>query len=116
MAQDWQSYDTAAGVHDRVATPAIFEPPARDLVAALGPSIAGAILDVGAGTGVAARMAIESSPGAVVVALDPSFEMLRAARSRKNIEVGQYLRARSGGHRSGMPAGQYVCRALHQYQ
>jgi ubiquinone/menaquinone biosynthesis C-methylase UbiE len=82
MAQEWQSYDSAADVHDRVATPAIFEPPARDLVAALGPSIVGTILDVGAGTGIAARMAIESSPGAVVVALDPSLKMLRAARCR----------------------------------
>ena len=42
-----------------------------------------AILDVGSGTGVAALLAVGSSdPDAVVVALDPSLEMLRVARSK----------------------------------
>ena len=45
--------------------------------------VAGAVLDVGAGSGVAARMAKESSPLRTVIALDPSLEMLRAARSHE---------------------------------
>ena len=80
MAQDWQSYDTAAGTHDRLAVPSLFTPPARDLVASLELPVAGAVLDVGAGSGAAARVAKESSAERIVVALDPSVEMLRVAR------------------------------------
>jgi len=81
MADEWRSYDTAAEVHQRIAAPKIFEPVAKDLVARFGMPSAGAILDVGTGTGVAARVALESGPrGAVIVGLDPSAEMLRVAR------------------------------------
>jgi len=81
MTQDWQSYDAAADTHDRLAVPGIFTPPARDLVASLELPLAAAVLDVGAGSGVAARVAKESPAERTVVALDPSFQMLRAARS-----------------------------------
>ena len=81
-AQDWQSYDAAADTHERIAVPHIFTPPARDLVAAMDLASAERILDIGTGTGIAARLAIESAPEAMVIALDPSFKMLRVARSR----------------------------------
>jgi SAM-dependent methyltransferase len=81
MAHEWQSYDAAADTHDRLAVPGIFTPPARDLVASLDLPRVAAVLDVGAGTGVAARVAKESSSDRTVFALDPSLEMLRAARS-----------------------------------
>ena len=80
MTHKWQSYDAAADTHDRLAVPGIFTPPARDLVASLELPAAGAVLDVGAGSGVAARAAKESSTARTVVALDPSIEMLRVAR------------------------------------
>ena len=80
MAHDWQSYDSAAAIHDRIAVPSLFTPPARDLVASLELPAAAAVLDVGAGSGAAARVAKESSGKRTVVALDPSVEMLRVAR------------------------------------
>ena len=81
MVHEWQSYDAAADTHDRLAVPGIFTPPAKDLVASLDLPVAGTVLDVGAGSGVAARVAKESSPERTVIALDPSLQMLRAARS-----------------------------------
>ncbi len=81
MNRDWQSYDSAAADHDRLAVPAIFAGPARDLVVRTVLPAAGRILDLGTGTGIAARLAIEIAPGAIVVGLDPSLEMLRVARS-----------------------------------
>jgi ubiquinone/menaquinone biosynthesis C-methylase UbiE len=81
MANEWQSYDAAADTHDRLAVPGIFTPPAKDLVASLELPVAGAVLDVGAGSGVAARVAKESSAERTVVALDPSLQMLRVACS-----------------------------------
>ncbi len=80
MARDWQSYDAAAGTHDSLAVPTLFTPPARDLVASLDLPADCAVLDVGSGSGIAARLAKESSNRRIVVALDPSLEMLRAAR------------------------------------
>ena len=75
-------YDSAAADHDRLAVPAVFAEPARDLVARTGLPAAGRILDIGTGTGIAARLAIElAHPGTIVVGLDPSLEMLRVARS-----------------------------------
>ncbi len=80
MARDWQSYDAAAATHDSLAVPTLFTPPARDLVASLALPAEAAVLDVGAGSGIAARMAKESCTQSMVVALDPSVEMLRVAR------------------------------------
>src|SRR4051794_23624875 len=83
MDQNWASYDSAAASHERVAVPAIFAPPARDLVARMELPGTRTILDVGSGTGVASLLALASSDGdAVVVALDPSLEMLRVAQSK----------------------------------
>lgn len=81
MAQAWQSYDSAAQSHDRLAVPSLFAQPAKDLVEALDVCAVSAILDVGSGSGIAALTASQSSgPATVVVAIDPSFEMLRLAR------------------------------------
>jgi hypothetical protein len=52
-------YDSAAADHDRLAVPAIFAEPARDLVARTGLPAAGRILDIGTGTGITARLAVE---------------------------------------------------------
>lgn len=83
MEQGWRSYDSAAAVHDRIAVPHVFAPPAKDLVAALAFPTGGLGLDVGTGTGVAALLALESAgPGSVVVGLDPSLDMLRVARRK----------------------------------
>src|SRR5438270_692936 len=82
MARGWQSYDSAAQSHHRLAVPNLFAPPAKDLVAALDLPPTGFILDVGSGSGIAALTASQSSgPGTVVVAVDPSLEMLRIARA-----------------------------------
>ena len=81
MTKQWQSYDAAADTHERLAVPGIFTPPAKDLVASLDLPRSGAVLDVGAGSGVAARVAKESSVERRVVALDPSLQMLRVARN-----------------------------------
>ncbi len=81
MADQWQSYDSAASVHDRLAVPGIFTPPAKDLVACLDLPDSGTILDVGTGTGVAALLAMQAANRGTVVGLDPSVEMLRKARS-----------------------------------
>jgi SAM-dependent methyltransferase len=78
---EWTSYESAASSHDNLAVPSIFAPPARDLVALLEVRGVSTILDVGAGTGVASRMAAESAPGALVVAFDPAEGMLRVARN-----------------------------------
>lgn len=82
MNRDWQSYDSAAADHDRLAVPAIFAEPAGDLVARTRLPHAGRILDLGTGTGIAARLAVElAPPGTVVMGLDPSLKMLRVARN-----------------------------------
>jgi SAM-dependent methyltransferase len=81
MAQAWQSYDSGAQSHDRLAVPSLFAQPAKDLVEALDLGAASAVLDVGSGSGIAALTASQSSgPATVVVGIDPSFEMLRVAR------------------------------------
>jgi len=83
MDDRWHSYDSAAGVHDRIAVPHFFAPPARDLVKRLALMPGCVVLDVGGGSGVAALLALQvAGPGGAVVALDPSIEMLQVARSR----------------------------------
>lgn len=88
MTQGWQSYDSAAVTHERVAVPHLFAPPAKDLVNKMDLRDEAAVLDVGTGTGVAARCALEKlQPAATVVGLDPSIGMLKLARSRGAIRV-----------------------------
>ena len=81
MADHWMSYDTAAAAHDRIGVPSQFEAPARDLVATIDLGSAARILDIGTGSGVAARRAASvAGPRASVVGIDPSLAMLRIAR------------------------------------
>jgi ubiquinone/menaquinone biosynthesis C-methylase UbiE len=79
---DWRSYDAVAETYARVRAP-VHQPPAVDLVAELGPPPGGRVLDVGTGTGVAARAALEAvGPEGRVVGIDPSTGMLRRARDQ----------------------------------
>ena len=75
-----RSYDGAASTYERVNAPRLFDEPARALVAAVAPSPHAHILDVGCGTGAVARAARAQAPGATIVGLDPSLDMLEAAR------------------------------------
>ena len=81
-----RSYDGAAQTYERVNAPLLFDEPARALVAAVAPSPHARILDVGCGTGAVARAARAQVATARVVALDPSIDMLQAAR-RGGIEA-----------------------------
>jgi ubiquinone/menaquinone biosynthesis C-methylase UbiE len=79
--QDARSYDDAAEVYERVNVPRFFDAPARALVAAAALARGARILDVGSGTGAVARAArAAAGPDAFVVAVDPSRQMLLAAR------------------------------------
>jgi SAM-dependent methyltransferase len=75
----WQSYDAIADVYERVAA-LCHAQMARDLVAAVAPSFGARVLDLGAGTGVAAHAATAAvGVGGTVVAADPSSALLRRA-------------------------------------
>lgn len=76
-AKDWRSYDEVAETYDRVRGP-VHEAPARDLVAAAGLHEGGRLLDVGTGTGLAAR----SVENGIAVGVDISIGMARIARER----------------------------------
>lgn len=79
--QDWQSYDAAASTHDRLSVPAVFARPAQELIDDVGVHAGAAVLDLGAGSGVAALAAAKAAGSrGFVVAFDPSLEMLRLAR------------------------------------
>jgi ubiquinone/menaquinone biosynthesis C-methylase UbiE len=77
---DWRSFDQVAETYDRVRAP-IHQPPARDLVEALGPPAPGGLLDVGTGTGILAAAARDAGWNPVVGA-DRSTSMLALARPR----------------------------------
>jgi SAM-dependent methyltransferase len=75
----WQSYDAIADVYERVAA-LCHAQMARDLVAAVAPSFGARVLDLGAGTGVAAQAAAAAvGADGTVVAVDPSSALLRRA-------------------------------------
>jgi len=79
----WQTYDSVAETYDRTWRPN-FERIARDLVEVTGlghlqPDAT--VLDVGTGTGAAAREAARSVPGGVIVGVDPSLPMLTLGRA-----------------------------------
>jgi ubiquinone/menaquinone biosynthesis C-methylase UbiE len=79
---DWRVFDSVAEVYDRVRGP-VHTGPARDLVDLAAPPPGGRVLDVGTGTGVAAEVAAAAvGPDGMVVGIDPSLPMLRAARPR----------------------------------
>ena len=76
-APDWRSYDEVAEAYDRVRGP-LHEAPARDLVEAVALPERGRLLDVGTGTGLAAR----SVDAGIAVGIDVSAGMLRIAREK----------------------------------
>jgi ubiquinone/menaquinone biosynthesis C-methylase UbiE len=76
-AKDWRSYDEVAETYDRVRGP-VHEAPSRDLVAAAGLPDGGRLLDVGTGTGLAAR----SVANGMAVGVDISIGMARIARAQ----------------------------------
>ncbi len=79
--RDARSYDGAAEVYERVNAPRFFDAPARALVAAVAPPRGACVLDVGCGTGAVSRAARTAlGADALVVAIDPSHDMLQAAR------------------------------------
>jgi ubiquinone/menaquinone biosynthesis C-methylase UbiE len=76
---DWRSYDGIAREYARVQAP-VMALPAPDLVelAQVGPGAR--VLDLGTGTGVAARAAsAKAGTDGVVIGVDPSFPMLQVA-------------------------------------
>lgn len=76
------NYGPIAGAYNRVMASRIFAAPARDLVGILKLRDSRSVLDVGTGTGLVARAAVEAvGTRGLVVGLDPSFEMLRYARA-----------------------------------
>ncbi len=82
-----RSYDGAASTYERVNAPLLFDAPASCLVAAVAPAAGTRLLDVGCGTGAVSRAArAVAGPTAVIVATDPSLDMLGAAR-RGGIEL-----------------------------
>jgi ubiquinone/menaquinone biosynthesis C-methylase UbiE len=76
---DWRSYDRIAQDYARVQAP-VMELPAPDLVDLVQVKPAARVLDVGTGTGVAARAAsARAGEDGVVVGVDPSLPMLQVA-------------------------------------
>lgn len=76
-SRDWRSYDEVAEDYDRVRAP-VHQEPARDLVQTIRLSEDGRLLDVGTGTGLAAR----SVDRGIAVGIDLSLGMARVARGR----------------------------------
>jgi ubiquinone/menaquinone biosynthesis C-methylase UbiE len=77
---DWRSYDSVAEGYARVGE-RVTGPPAQELIRLLEIGSGSRVLDLGTGTGVAARLAAAAAPGAVVVGVDPSTAMLAQALS-----------------------------------
>jgi ubiquinone/menaquinone biosynthesis C-methylase UbiE len=75
---DWRTYDSIASEYARVHAPN-FAVPARDLVSLLEIKPGARVLDVGTGTGVAARGSAEVAGDALVVGIDRSLPMLAIA-------------------------------------
>lgn len=79
----WRSYDVVADAYARVST-VCHAQLARDLVAAVAPPFGARVLDLGAGSGVAADAALAATgAGGHVVALDPSAALLAHARRHR---------------------------------
>lgn len=74
---DWRTYDAIAEVYARVHAPRTALP-ARDLVQVANVPAGGRVLDVGTGTGVAARAALQTG-ASLAVGVDPSLNMLAVA-------------------------------------
>jgi ubiquinone/menaquinone biosynthesis C-methylase UbiE len=77
---DWRSYDDVAETYERIHATRLAKP-AGDLVEIAGVAEGTRVLDVGAGTGVAAEAALER--GADAVGIDESLGMLRVGRAAR---------------------------------
>lgn len=78
----WKSYDVFADEYD-LATRALFERLAGELVEFMSPVSGASVLDVGTGTGPAARAAAAAvGRDGTVIGVDPSIEMLDLAQRR----------------------------------
>jgi len=83
MAHAWSSYDAVAATYDRLSAPRVFAPVAQDLIRQVDLHAGARVLDVGCGTGVAARFALEGvGADGLVVGLDLSPAMLALARNK----------------------------------
>lgn len=119
MVERWRSYDSVAATYDRVAVPAFFRGPARDLVAVLELSPNDVVLDVGTGTGVAARVAVGAvGPGGAVIGVDTSPGMLEVARDHGvcPIVVGAATDLPFGGERFDHVIASFVLSHLRSYE
>jgi len=77
---EWVSYDGVATAYDAISVPNYFQVPAERLVARLGISPSDDVLDLGAGTGAVAAVALDRAR--TVTAADLSWRMLRLAGAR----------------------------------
>ena len=75
------SYNLGVETYETLWSPVIV-PPAAAVVVSLGLTCRSLVVDVGAGTGALLAAVQSAAPGARVVAVDASFEMLRAAHRR----------------------------------
>lgn len=84
----WVPYDAVTAARwDEVSAPQLL-PPARELVVAVELAPGETVLDVGTGTGLAAKLAAEAvAPGGTVVGLDPSVAMLDAMGDGRVLRV-----------------------------
>ena len=81
--REWASYDAVAHAYARMST-VCHQQLARDLVAAVAPAFGARVLDLGAGSGVAATAAAAATgPDGHIVALDPSTVLLGHARGER---------------------------------
>ena len=79
----WRSYDVVADAYARISS-ICHQQLARDLVDAVAPPFGARVLDLGAGSGVAAAAAVEATGAdGHVVALDPSAALLAHARHHR---------------------------------
>jgi ubiquinone/menaquinone biosynthesis C-methylase UbiE len=82
------SYDRGVDAYINVWS-AVIQPPARMVVAALDLSSTATVVDIGAGTGAMVPVIRVAAPGGIVIAVDASSGMLRAARDRTEARVVQ---------------------------
>jgi SAM-dependent methyltransferase len=78
----WRSYDSVVDAYEQAAVPR-FLPVAWDLVAHVGPTTGERVLDVGTGTGLAAKVArLLVGRDGYIVGIDPSVPMLHRAAAK----------------------------------